>query len=445
VRETRRDRRLVFNLGVLGLSQVATQLLNLAALVLVARLLGVEGFGLVQVGVAVSAYALLTADMGLLPLGIREVARMNDTGAVGGYLRIHLGLLGTLALGVMAVAALVLPLAPFYAAAPPVFLLYAAFVFPQVYMLDWLTTGLQQLKWTGAYGVIRSALYAGCVVLVLPHVGSAGLERITWVPLLYVLSFFVADVVLAWHVARSLSPGVLRPRLGPVSAWRHRLGEAAPIGTALIVMRVLLNVDVLILGILTDAPTVGVYAAASKPAVHGRGARPAGARRRRRLGGGNEVHPSGLRRAVRRGGTPLRDARRGVRAAGVGDLLRQRPHREQPPARLPAVGIGRRGERGRAEPLAGAAHGGSGSREGGADRGRAAVAPHRPADARQSALAVVGRAAGHRGGGHRGHDLAGALDAGSAGSGFLGMLGYAVLAGPWLWRWLRHRSAEASS
>jgi O-antigen/teichoic acid export membrane protein len=188
---------------------------------------------------------------------------MDDLGSIAHYVQIHVGLLATMAVAVMLLAGSILPLAPFYQQAPLLFLLYAAFVFPQVYMLDWVTTGLQQMKWTGAYGVIRSAVYAACVVLVLPHL-TDGDAYLAWVPALYLISFFLADAVLAWHLGRILSPSALRPRWGPLGQWRARLSDASPIGAALIVMRILLNVDVLILGILTDATTVGVYAAASK-------------------------------------------------------------------------------------------------------------------------------------------------------------------------------------
>lgn len=260
-----RPPRLLFNMGVLGASQIATQLLNLASLVLAARILGVAGFGLIQVGVVVSAYALLLAEMGLMSLGIRDVARLPDETRIRAYVRVHLGLLAVLSFGVFALALSVLPHAPFFANAPAVFLLYAAFVFPQVYMLDWVSTGIQNMKWTGFFWVSRSLLYAACVITLLPHAdGWFGLPQLTWVPLFYLLAFVVADLLLLARVRGLLGGGSLRPQFGPRPQWRARLAEAGPIGMSMVVMRILMNVDILLLGLFETPESVGLYAAASK-------------------------------------------------------------------------------------------------------------------------------------------------------------------------------------
>ena len=128
-----RDSGLLHNLGVLTVAQVLAQLLNLAALVFLARTLGDRDFGLVQVGVAVSGYAMILAQGGLLSLGIREVARVEAPQLIRAYVCTQQGLLAVLAAAVLVGGAVVLPLFPFYREDPTLYLLYLAAVVPQVW------------------------------------------------------------------------------------------------------------------------------------------------------------------------------------------------------------------------------------------------------------------------------------------------------------------------
>lgn len=259
----RRDRRVLANVGILGASQVSAQTLNVLALLLVARILGAESFGVVQVGVALSAYALLIAEMGLMSLGIRDLSRLADLESIRAYLRDHLGLLGALALATLGLGALVLPTLPFYDDAPTVYLLYLALVLPQWGMLDWVATGLQNQKWTGFFWVVRSGLYALLVALLLPREGTwLGVSALVWVPAFYWIAHVGADAFLGARVVRMVG-GPVWPRFDR-DAWTARLTAAAPIGGSLVVMRILFNADILLLGAMADARAAGLYASASK-------------------------------------------------------------------------------------------------------------------------------------------------------------------------------------
>ena len=67
--------RLSRNFLALFLSDGITRLIGFAATVYIARLLAVEGFGLISYGVAFISYALLFANPGLSVIGAREVAK----------------------------------------------------------------------------------------------------------------------------------------------------------------------------------------------------------------------------------------------------------------------------------------------------------------------------------------------------------------------------------
>ena len=253
--------RPLFSLSILGLGQAATQLLNFAALVVVARVLGREDFGLIQIGVTISAYALLAADAGLLSLGVRDVARLDDADRLRAYVQSQLGLLLVLALAVLGLGLILLPLTPFQAQDPWLFVLYLAFVLPQAGLLEWVTAGRQRLGWTSVYWVGRSAIYALLIFLFLPRLAETTPHARIFVPAFYLVAFVGIDLVLLGP-ARGLLGGWPRPRLGPWPQWRHRLREAVPFGAALLGMRWVLTMDVFLLGWLSDAGTVGAYAAA---------------------------------------------------------------------------------------------------------------------------------------------------------------------------------------
>lgn len=260
----RGNRGVLHNLGVLTAAQAAAQLLNLAALVYLARYLGDHWFGVVQVGVAFSAYALITAEWGLMSLGIREIARFDGPRQVRDYACTHQGLLAVLALGVLAAGGLVLPLFPFYSEDKAVFLLYLALVLPQIWNQEWIGIGLERMGWVGASRTAGSLVYAGLVLGLLRHLDGVGQwPAWRWVPALYLLSFFLGNLVLVFPVRHWLG-GLVYPVWRGTDDWGRRLGQTGPIGASIVTMRVLMNGDMILLGILARPEVAGRYAAAAK-------------------------------------------------------------------------------------------------------------------------------------------------------------------------------------
>lgn len=260
----RGSRGVLHNLGVLTVAQASAQLLNLVALVYLARYLGDRWFGVVQVGVAVSAYAMITAEWGLMSLGIREIARIDRPDQVREYARCHQGLLAVLAVVVLAAGFLLLPLFPFFAEDKAVFLLYLALVLPQIWNQEWIAIGLERMGWVGAARAAGSLVYAGLVLGLLRHLDGVGQwPAWRWVPALYLLSFFLGNLVLVFPVRRWLG-GLVFPVWSGTGDWSRRLGQTGPIGASIVTMRVLMNGDLILLGILARPEVAGRYAAAAK-------------------------------------------------------------------------------------------------------------------------------------------------------------------------------------
>ena len=252
------------NLSALTIAQVGAQLLNLVALVYLARLLGPHWFGVVQVGVAFSAYALITAEWGLFSLGIRDVARLDQPAEVLGYARSQQGMLVVLAVVVGGVALLVLPRLPFYRQDPVVFLLYLAAIVPQIFMLEWVGLGLERATWVGLARLSTSLIYALLVLVVLrPLDAVVGWPLHRLVPVFFLLSLVGGNIVIATPVARWLGRAVW-PARGTAAEWRRRWRETGPIGASIVTMRVLWNIDIIVLGLLATPAVAGAYAAAAK-------------------------------------------------------------------------------------------------------------------------------------------------------------------------------------
>jgi O-antigen/teichoic acid export membrane protein len=253
---------------VVGVAQLVTMALNLVALVVIARTVGETWFGVLQWGVAFSAYAMVIAEWGLPVLGVREVARLAPD-AIGRYAAIHLGLLLTLASAVLGLGAVVLPQLAIARADPFIALAYLAGVIPTALALDWVGIGRERLGTVSAVKTLRSLLYALAVLALLPVVASGPDARqaaARCVPVLFGSSFLLAAAVMAWRLRAWLGRWVW-PRPGPLAEWRRRLRLALPLGAAALVQRVLLTADVILLGVLATPATVGNYAAAAKVVV----------------------------------------------------------------------------------------------------------------------------------------------------------------------------------
>jgi len=258
------QRTVLRNIGILGIAQVATMLLNVVALVHIARTVGETWFGVLQWGVAFSSYALIVGEWGLATLAVREISRLDAPDAVRRYAGTHLGLMLALGAAVLVAGALALPLFAMYRTDPVIALGYLATVVPFALSLDWVGIGLERLGTVSVVKTLRSLLYAAAVLALLRGIdGLAGWPAPRWVPVFFWVAWLVSAMVMAWRARRWLGRSIV-PRAGPFGEWRRRLVAAGPIGAGALTLRVLLNVDVILLGVLATPAAVGNYAAAAK-------------------------------------------------------------------------------------------------------------------------------------------------------------------------------------
>ncbi|MFH1841697.1 MAG: polysaccharide biosynthesis C-terminal domain-containing protein [bacterium] len=164
----------------------------------------------------------------------------------------------------VAVGLLLLPRFPTYHEDAWILILYLASVVPQVFMYDWVGIGLEQMTWVGLVKTCRSLFYAVLVLLLLRYCdGWLGWPAQRWVPLFFLAGFIASNRIMAWRVTRWLGGRVV-PSFHGWSVWRERLGQAGPIGASNVTIRVVLGIDVILLGALADPVIVGSYSAAAK-------------------------------------------------------------------------------------------------------------------------------------------------------------------------------------
>ena len=260
----RGTRGLLQNLGILTLGQALGQILSVVALVFLADHLGVYWFGVVQIGVTFMAYALIVGEWGMMSVGIREVARLDDIGSVRRYVREHVGLMGVQALVLVGLGLWLLPYLPFHREDPLVFTLYLLSVVPQVFLLHWVAVGLEHMTWVGAAKTVRPLVYALLVLtLLVPLERATGIAPQHLVPVFYLVALVAGCVVIGVPLVRWFGSYPL-PAWPGVTEARRRWGEATPIAASIVVLRVLMNIDLMMIGLLSTPEVAGSYAAAAR-------------------------------------------------------------------------------------------------------------------------------------------------------------------------------------
>jgi len=252
------------NVSRLTAGYFLSQLLNLWALVFLAGFLGSHWFGVVQLGVTFMAYALIIGEWGLTVLGIREVSRLDDRSRILAYARGHVGLFAVQAVAVTAVLWLTIPHLRFAVGDPWVFRIYLGAVILQVGTFAWILVGLERMTMVGVGRILLSALYAVFVLVLLkPLAGGDPARAARWVPAMYLGAVLGGNVLLAVSVRRALG-GDPWPVLPALREAARRWRETAPLGANVVAGRLLLNLDLLVLGMLATPSAAGNYAAAAR-------------------------------------------------------------------------------------------------------------------------------------------------------------------------------------
>jgi O-antigen/teichoic acid export membrane protein len=243
------------NIARLSAGDAVAKTLTFLAFVYLARVLGVERFGILEFAGSLLVYFLLLGDGGLELWGTREVAKTPDLSALVARILPLRVLLATASFGLLIA---LLPLLPGYPELRQVLGIFGLTLFAQAISLKWVFMGQEKMSRV-AWGLVLGQIVFLILIVGLLHSSTA----LVFVALIRLAS----DICLALYFG-----GVYLKRHGwPAHATLRGagtiLGPALTIGAAQAMGLLNYNFDSVLLGFLADARTVGLYNAAYKPVM----------------------------------------------------------------------------------------------------------------------------------------------------------------------------------
>jgi O-antigen/teichoic acid export membrane protein len=237
----------------LFLSDTISRIFGFIATVYIARILTVEGFGLIHYGLAFLTYAMLLTNPGVTTIGAREIARdRNNTRIVFEILGLRI-VLSVIVLILGGIGLLVISGDP---VTKGIVLIYFVSLIPFSFLLEFVFQGREEMEYIGISRILQSAAYV-VFLLVLVH----GRNNVSFVPVSYLIAYAIATSFLFFAFIRRYQG--FRIRFSP-RFWRELLIVSTPVGLATILNQAALTLPPVILGILYANEVVGVYSAAYK-------------------------------------------------------------------------------------------------------------------------------------------------------------------------------------
>jgi O-antigen/teichoic acid export membrane protein len=247
-------KRPVRNAAAFVLGDAGSRLIGFVITVYLARVLSPEGFGLVNIGLAILGHMGIVASPGISLLETRNAA------AVAGNLPERAG--GILVLR-MIIAALLCTITwsivlafPSIGLAGYITLLYVASLLPMAVSLDWFFTGKEQIAIVSGSRLLHYLVYGLVVFLTVksfrdvPFAAAAFLAG-SWAASVFLLLIYGArfgKLGMHWQ------PGY----------WWKILKENLPVGSGMFLGQLVVNLPPIVLGLIAGTAAVGRFSAASK-------------------------------------------------------------------------------------------------------------------------------------------------------------------------------------
>jgi O-antigen/teichoic acid export membrane protein len=243
--------KILRNFRALAVGNALAYFFAFLAVTYLGRALGAAGFGRISLAMAVFNYALLLTDMGVKTLGMRDLAR--DITTRPRYLATVL----QLRLGLALISFLCLALFAFLSAKPAevrlLMVLFGTALVPASLFLDWFFLGVEQMDRVAVAKMLVYASYFGLLVFAVRRE-----EHVLLVPICFFIGNVAGSALLWFFFIREYGWPERRCATRRISY----LCEAFPLGIALLAVQLYLNLDVVLLSLMKDDATVGLYSAA---------------------------------------------------------------------------------------------------------------------------------------------------------------------------------------
>jgi O-antigen/teichoic acid export membrane protein len=238
------------NVSSMFLSEIARRLLGFLAVAYLARTLGVEGFGMVMIGLTALSYVSLSGSAGLHVLGTRAIARGAgeiDPGALVGTRLLTTG--GAIAVAVVISLVWVQPpeLATVILITSLSGILHALF-------LEWYFQGRERMSEVAIARTLGAAFYLLFLVAAVHDRGD-----LTKAALAAVIGDLASTGYLLIRFRRTEGPLRLR-----FHSWRSLLAAAWPFGAGSVLGHLTANFPLLAIGAVLGSSAAGVFAGGNK-------------------------------------------------------------------------------------------------------------------------------------------------------------------------------------
>ena len=246
--------RLVGDYAALAGGELLAKIASLVAFAYLARKLGPDAYGAVELAVALVMVFGLVVDFGFGPIGAREVTR--DPGRAGSLAR-HIPaarlLLVAVAAPIMAAIVSTLDLAP---PERQLALLFSASLLAAPFTLNWLFQGLDAMRWVALAQALRTLVFAGLVVLLVG--GPEDLWRVGAAEI--AAAFALAGYFVAAARRHGVAPGLQfqGPEIGRL------LREALPVGAGLVLWSLNQYLPTLLVATLVGGSTLAFFGGAHR-------------------------------------------------------------------------------------------------------------------------------------------------------------------------------------
>lgn len=219
----------------------------------IARILGVDGFGLINYSLAFLTYLLLFNNMGLTTLGTREVARdKNNLTIIGNIVGARL-LLTVILYILFSISLLIIYGNPL---TKKLIVLYLITGLPNALYLEFVFQAREEMEFVSLGRIIQYASYFVLILLFLKIK-----EQILTVPLVYLAACSLSTIIVAFIYFRKY-PG-LKLCFKPINLY-HTILQALPIGLATIVYQSVINFPIIYLKISNGDMEAGFFSAGFK-------------------------------------------------------------------------------------------------------------------------------------------------------------------------------------
>ncbi len=237
---------------MLFVSEAGGRIIGFFTTIYLARNLSVDGFGIINIGLTIFAYALLFGSQWLNIYGTRQIAAGEKTNFIGKFISLRslisfIILILTIILTYLLVADTTIVC---------VIVLFVLSILPNIFFLDWYYQGKENLFPASIGKLLISIVYLLALIFLFSK--SANL---IWVP----VSFLIANTIgVAFVLYRFRIEGNSLVTSISLNNSYQLFKESFSLSSASVVSQINFNLPIIIIGLLLSTTDVGIFSAANK-------------------------------------------------------------------------------------------------------------------------------------------------------------------------------------